>query len=451
MTKEMAPSETHGDSAILGALQTAIDTIYDSGGGTVALLPGIHASGPLELRSGVNLELAEGAVLTFASEYAWYPPVFSRWEGVDCWCMHPMIRLHQCADVEIRGAGVIDGGGESWWRSYRSLRGDARSPRGSADPDLDLDLLRAEYLDLNRNIPRASGGGGRETGFLRPPLLQISNSRDIVVRGLTLRNSAFWNTHVLYSEDILLDGLKVFNPADSPNTDGINIDSSSRVQVRDCLIDVGDDCLGIKSGSDEDGLRVARPSEDIAIRGCSMNRGHGAVVFGSEVSGGIRNVTVEGCRFSGTDRGIRIKSRPGRGGYVENILVSDIEMDSVAAPITVNLQYRCGLSTDEQARLRTGASAPGDGKLTLISNIRLSSIRAVGARIPAVLLGSPEAPIRGIRIEDYSYQILSSEEAFEAVMTYADETIGGEDIWIRHAENVELIAILRMESDPPVT
>ena len=174
--------------------------------------------------------------------------------------------------------------------------------------------------------------------------------------------------------------------------------------VEGCRFDVGDDCLCLKSGMDEDGIRVGKPTNDVTIRDCSMERGHGGIVLGSETSGGIRNITVENCRMSGTDRGIRIKTRRGRGGRVENISLRNIEMDGVKAPIVINMYYRCGASPEELEKLKSPfqSGASDAGTTPVIRKIEIENIRAENIRSSAgFFLGLPESPIEEISIRNF--------------------------------------------------
>lgn len=155
-----------------------------------------------------------------------------------------------------------------------------------------------------------------------------------------VHNSPNWTIHPVRCENVTIDNLTIVNPFDSPNTDGIDPESCRNVRITGCHIDVGDDCIAVKAGT-EDALEDV-PCENIAITGCTMVHGHGGVVLGSEMSGGIRRVSITGCVFDGTDRGIRIKSRRGRGGAVEDVSVTGIVMNDVLCPLVINLMYFCG-------------------------------------------------------------------------------------------------------------
>jgi polygalacturonase len=179
-----------------------------------------------------------------------------------------------------------------------------------------------------------------DSQFLRPALLQLFDCKHVAIEGVTLQNSPFWNTHLVYCDDVNIRAVTIKNPADTPNGDGLDIDSCRNVRVSDCHFDVGDDCLCLKSGIDVDGRRIGRPTENVAVTNCTMLRGHGGVVMGSETAGSIRNVTISNCISIGTDRGIRFKSNRARGGVIEEIRVGDIYMQDVLCPLAINAFYR---------------------------------------------------------------------------------------------------------------
>ena len=221
----------------------------------VVLKEGVYDSSPLDIPSNSRLILEKGAVLRFIPDFNIYPPVFTRWEGVRCWCMHPCIFINGSEHVVIEGEGTIDGSGSPWWEEC------LKKKEKHKEPESELELM---YASLNPDYKsQPGGGGGREFQFMRPPLIQIKDSRDVVISGITVRNSPFWTIHPLFSEDVVLKGLTIINPYEAPNTDGIDIESCSRVSVIDTDVFVGDDGIAIKSGSGEDGIRDNIPAKDI--------------------------------------------------------------------------------------------------------------------------------------------------------------------------------------------
>ena len=173
----------------------------------------------------------------------------------------------------------------------------------------------------------------------RPRLISFADCRNVLIEGVTLTRSPSWTINPVRCENVVIDKVTIVNPADSPNTDGINPDSCRNVRIANCHIDVGDDCIAIKSGTEAEAADRRAPCENIAITNCTMVHGHGGVVIGSEMAGGVRNVVIANCIFESTDRGIRLKSRRGRGGIVEDVRVTNVIMTGVLCPFTVNLYY----------------------------------------------------------------------------------------------------------------
>lgn len=288
--------------AATAAIAAAIAAAGEAGGGTVYVPAGVYVTGAIRLRSFIELRLSPGAVLSFSSDPEDYPVVESRWEGVHRQVHSPCIYGEDVEQVSITGGGTVEGNGQPWW-------------------------------DKHRNAPH-------ELQYPRPTLISLVRSRRVSIQDVTLRNSPSWTVNPICCNDVTIDNVSIYNPANSPNTDGINPESCSNVRIAGCHIDVGDDCIAIKAGTEDTAEKV--PCENITITGCTMIHGHGGVVIGSEMSGDVRNVTISNCIFKGTDRGIRIKSRRGRGGTVEDIRVANVVMEEVICPFIMNLYYFCG-------------------------------------------------------------------------------------------------------------
>lgn len=341
-------------------LQAEIDAAARRGGGRVVVPAGVHRTGSLRLRSRVELHLEAGAVLQFVPDPALYPVIEARWEGATGAVHAPCLYAHGEEDVAITGLGVIDGGGEAWWERQRAV------PSGLEHP--------------------------------RPTLVGLHECRRVTLRDVTLRNSPAWTVHPALCEQVTIAGVRIHNPADSPNTDGIDPESCRDVHISDCHIDVGDDCIAIKAGTRAASASVA--CENVVVTGCTMVHGHGGVVIGSEMSGGVRNVVVSACVFQGTDRGIRVKTRRGRGGLVEGLRVTGIVMDDVLCPVTVNSFYFCGEEGKTEAVGDRGHRAVDEGTPTL-RGLHLSHLTATRVHASAGhLFGLPESPIEDLVIDD---------------------------------------------------
>ena len=293
-----------------------------------------YLTGPIHLKSNITLFVDAGTVLKFSSDFDDYlPMVRSRWEGTEVVNFSPLIYGDKVENVAITGRGLIDGSGEPWWKMYRELeaadrqarrrprrgRSGSRSSRASTP-------ARDDWPDDRRWL---------ENGFLRPPLIQILDCKNLLISDVTIKNPPFWTINPVYCDGVNIRGIRIDNPEDSPNTDGIDPESSRNVHISDSYISTGDDCIAIKSGRDAQGRKVGRPVENVTITNCTMVRGHGGVSIGSEMAGGARRIAVSNCVFQDTERGIRIKTTRGRGNVVEdvrvsNIVVRDLKHEAVA-------------------------------------------------------------------------------------------------------------------------
>ena len=361
----------------------------------VILREGVYMSSPLDIPSSSRLVLDKGAVLTFIPDFSIYEPVFTRWEGVRCWCMHPCLFINEAEDVVIEGEGTIDGSGEKWWKECLKKKGKGRGPETGIEKR--FEALNPDY----RSQP--GGGGGREFQFMRPPLIQIKDSRNVTIKGVTIQNSPFWTIHPLFSEDIRLEGLRITNPYEAPNTDGIDIESCRHVTVVDSDVFVGDDGIAIKSGSGEDGIRDNAPACDILIKNCTVKAAHGGAVIGSETAAEISGVVVDGCLFDGTDRGIRIKTRRGRGGLIHDLSFRNITMKDNLCPFVINMYYKCGTDDDTLFSLD---KLPVDKSTPVIHSIAIEGCHGTGSKASAgMAVGLPEMPIRNVSIRNSSFAV----------------------------------------------
>jgi polygalacturonase len=376
------------------AFAKAMAMIREAGGGTLRIPPGLYRSGPIELFDNTTLSLERGACIRFIPDPDLYPPVETRWEGIRCYAMQPLIFARGARNVALIGEGTIDGSGQEWWKTHR-----AKQASGQAKPET---FMEKKLAELNKNSGvQPSGGGGRETQFLRPPLVQFFNCDGVLLRGLSFLNSPFWTIHPVFSRRIRIEAIHIENPDDAPNTDGIDVDSCEDVSISDSVINVGDDCVALKAGSGRQGLEEGRGTRNVSISGCSFLSGHGGVVIGSETAGGIENVHVLNCRFMGTDRGVRLKSRRGRGGLVQNLSFRNLVMDKVLAPITINLYYECGVRAADKAFVFSQSPQPSSQFTPIMRNILVSNLVASNCRASAgFVVGLPESKIRNLVLEN---------------------------------------------------
>lgn len=321
MRKVFQSSEYHidntGEHLVTKALQTLIDETSQAGG-VLVLERGTYLTAPLFLKSGMEFHFEDGAVLTGTTDESQIPVIPTRAAGVEMDWYPGILNCNGQKDVIISGNGTIDGQGEYWWRKYWGDDGKS-GMRGEYDKKglrwaCDYDCMRV------RNVV-------------------IMESSNITLRDITSTRSGFWNIHICYSDHIHVDGVKITScGAESPSTDGIDIDSCHDVLVENCITDCNDDSICIKSGRDADGIRVNRPCHDITVQNCEIQAGFG-VTIGSEVSGGVYRITLKNLRYHGTDCGFRIKSSVARHGYIRDVRVDGLSMINVKYPFHFFLNW----------------------------------------------------------------------------------------------------------------
>ncbi len=379
------------------AIQGLMDKCAEQGGGTVYFPAGNYVTGSLSMRSNITLHLDAGAVILGSENPKDYPIIHSRWEGTHQKTYAPLIAGKNLHNVAVVGRGTIDGRGAIWWK--------ATTEKTLAHP--------------------------------RPRLISFSDCNNVLIEGITAINSPSWTINPVHCQNVTIRAITVINPADSPNTDGINPDSCRLVRISDCFVSVGDDCIALKSGTEHEQPERCAPCRDITITNCTLERGHGGVVIGSEMSGGVKNVVISNCVFIGTDRGIRIKSRRGRGGTVEDIRVANVIMDGVLCPFTMNLYYNIG----EHGNLSVSDKNPrsvNDGTPRL-RRIHFSQITAREVKHAAgYLYGLAEMPLEDISFRDISISI--SEEAGSGYPEMADDipSMSKAGFFIRNARRIRL-------------
>ena len=379
------------------AIQSVIDSCARQGGGTVYLPAGQYLTGSLFLRDNISIHLDSGAVILGSENSEDYPIVHSRWEGKHQDTYAPLIAGENLNNISVTGRGIIDGRGAIWWK--------AKKENTLAHP--------------------------------RPRLISFSNCTNILIEGITAINSPSWTINPIHCQNVNIRGITIINPADSPNTDGINPDSCRLVHISDCYVSVGDDCITIKSGTEHEHPDRYAPCRDITITNCTLERGHGGVVIGSEMSGGVKNVVISNCVFIGTDRGIRIKSRRGRGGTIEDIRVSNLIMDGVLCPFTMNLYYHIGERGNVDISDKNPRSV--DDGTPHLRRIHFSHITAREVKHAAgFLYGLAEMPLEDISFSDISISI--SDKADSGYPEMADDipSMSQAGFFIRNARRIRL-------------
>jgi len=356
-----------GKTSNTQAIQSLIDKVAKEGGGTVVVPGGTFLTGALFFKQGVNLFIEKSGTLKGSVEQSDYPQVMTRWEGIDREWTSALLNFTGMTGVEVGGEGTVDGSGDLWL---------ARSPRRRG----------AQAGATPPNPGTAAAPPGPRLG--RPLMICFQNCRRVRISGLRLKQQAIWCLHILYSEDVTVDGLDIRADHNIPSSDGIDIDSSRKVRVRNVDIDVNDDCISIKSGKDEEGLRVNRPAEDIIIENSRFHYGHGGVAMGSETSGGIRNVITRHCVADADNWApIRFKTQPSRGGVVENITYRDMVLQGTRLAFEFNLEWRM-----------VPPIAPPAKVLPIVRNVTIRNITGTVKSV-GMMHGLAGSPILNVKFE----------------------------------------------------
>lgn len=402
------------------AIQKAIDECHAKGGGTVAVPAGLWLTGPIVLKSNVNLNLATGATLLFTADKSRYPLVKGNWEGYPQMRNQSLISAEGATNIAITGNGIIDGNGDAWryvkqgklnssqWKNLVASGGVLSEDKKTWYPSESF-ARGAAMKDPGRILP------GRDMAhyesikdFLRPNLLVLANCDKILLEGVTFQNSAAWCLHPLMSKNITVRNIIVKNPWYAQNGDGIDLESCSNVLIENSIFDVGDDALCIKSGRDADGRARAMPTKDVIIRGCTVYASHGGFVIGSEMSGGANNIYVSNCTFIGADIGLRFKTTRGRGGIVENIFIRDIYMKDIPGEaILFDMYYEARDPIPAAGEVRALPKVelkPVDETTPQFRNFHISNVFVNGAEKAIFIRGLPEMHVKDIRIENAVFQ-----------------------------------------------
>ncbi|WP_233531379.1 glycoside hydrolase family 28 protein [Paenibacillus alkalitolerans] len=390
------------------SIQRAIDESASAGGGRVVIPPGIWLTGPLTLKSRIELHAEAGALVVFSKRYTDYPLVMSCYEGRQMFRCQAPLDGDGLEDVAITGGGVFDGGGEAW-RPAKKMKLTEKQwnelvRSGGVVDEHGIWWPTQAAKDGAETVARLERTGSKDAKdyesvreFLRPCLLSLRRCKRILLDGPTFQNSASWCLHPWASEHITFRNVTVRNPWYAQNGDGLDIDSCKFVTVEHCYFDVGDDAICLKSGKDEAGRLLGMPSEHITVRHCTVYHGHGGIVVGSEMSGGVKNVHVSDCTFIGTDIGIRFKSCRGRGGVVEQIAIERIRMKDIAGDaISFNLYYE---GKSGSGKYGEEIFVPVTVETPEFRNIHIEDIVCDGAQAALLVNGLPEMPVSGLSLK----------------------------------------------------
>lgn len=397
------------------AFAKAVEALTQQGGGHLIVPAGVWLTGPIVLKSNIDLHLEMGAVIQFAADETLYPIIKTSFEGLDTRRCQSPLSANGAENISITGRGVIDGNGQYWrpvkkakvseshWKQLLAVPGSVVMPGDYWAPTASY-AKGHEGADLN--VPTAKTDAEFEAihRFLRPVMISLVSCKNVLLQGVIFQNSPAWNIHPLMCENIIIDNVLARNPSYAQNGDALDLESCKNALILNSKFDAGDDGICIKSGKDADGRRRGVPCENVVVSGCTVFAGHGGFVVGSEMSGGVRNFKVQNCQFLGTDVGLRFKSTRGRGGIVENIFIDGITMTDISTyALTFNMYYG-GKSVSEV--LAEGGTQPKvepkpvTEETPIFRNIDIRNVVCHRAGIAMEFNGLPEMPIDGIHLRD---------------------------------------------------
>jgi polygalacturonase len=377
----------------LGAIKAAITACTEAGGGRVIIPQGTFlVNGPIHLKSNVNLHVSEGATLKFSTDAAHYlPVVFTRWEAVECYNYSPLIYAYEQKNIAITGTGTLDGqaSNEHWWNWVdKKEYGWTEGMPSQADSN-----SRPKLFGWNTNEVPVSERILGEGSHLRPNFIQPYLCENVLIDGITIRNSPMWVMHPVLCENVTIQNVRVISHG--PNSDGCDPECCRNVLIKNCYFDTGDDCIALKSGRNQDGRRVGRAIENVVIQDCHMKDGHGGVVIGSEVSGGAHHIYAENCIMDSPnlDRALRVKTNKVRGGTIEHLYFRNIKVGEVReAILRVNMLYPIYSDTNQTY-------------VPVVQNIFVDNVTSTKSKYGILINGySADHPVRNVFLKDCKFE-----------------------------------------------
>jgi Endopolygalacturonase len=399
------------------AFAKAINALSEKGGGTLIVPSGVWFTGPIVFQSNINLHLEKGSLILFSPDFDLYPLVHTVFEGLDTRRCQSPVSGRNLKNIAITGEGAINGSGEAWrplkkmkvtenhWKAVVGSGGVVKDgnywfPSEQAlrgHDSSDMNVPKGELTDADWNDMR---------DFLRPVMISFIECENVLLEGVLFENSPSWNVHPLMCKNVIIDNVFIRNPGYSQNGDGVDLESCENSIIVNSTFDVGDDAICIKSGKDVDGRKRGRPTKNVIVSGCRVFQGHGGFVVGSEMSGGVKNISVSDCQFLGTDVGLRFKSRRGRGGVVENIYISDINMFNIPTEAILFDLFYGGKSAVEEleegdvVKKSKDVIPAADETTPVFRNIYIKNIVARNIRRAMLFNGLPEMNIININVEN---------------------------------------------------
>ncbi|HEY4151106.1 MAG TPA: glycoside hydrolase family 28 protein [Chitinophagaceae bacterium] len=404
-------------------ITTAIDMCNSHGGGTVLIPEGRWTTGPIRLKSNVNLCLQKGAVLEFSKDKNVYPLVTGNFEGATTVRNQPPISGEDLENIAITGEGVVEGNGDVWRPLSKDKQTDAQWEQKINSGGVLSDDSKTWFPSLQSKRGQQMYKAGEIEklktiadftpikDYLRPNLVVLTRCRKILLQGVTFQNSPAWCLHPLMCSELTVQHVKVNNPAWAQNGDGLDIESCRNVVVENNSFECGDDGICIKSGKDEQGRLRAMPTENVTIRNDTVYHAHGGFVIGSEMSGGARNLFVYDCLFIGTDKGLRFKTARGRGGVVSDIYVKNIRMKDIVQEAIYFDMYYFAKAPRPGEKIPVVAINEGTPQFR---DFYISDIKCEGAQKGVFVRGLPEMSITNINLSNLDLRVNTGVEIIEA-------------------------------------
>ncbi|MBP1676534.1 MAG: Exo-poly-alpha-D-galacturonosidase [Bacteroidetes bacterium] len=424
-----------GDGITLNtkAFENAMEKLSNKGGGTLLVPFGVWYTGPIVFKGNINLHLEKGALILFTTDFDAYPLIKTSFEGLETRRCQSPISARNLTNIAITGEGAINGSGQVWrplkkakvteahWNSVVKSGGLLKNPDYWFPNEKSL---KGERLsEQNLNVPREELTDAQWDSikdFLRPVMVSFIECKNVLLEGVLFENSPSWNIHPLLCENIVIDNVFIRNPAFAQNGDGLDLESCKNAIIINSTLDVGDDAICLKSGKDEYGRKRGKPTENVIVDNCNVFKGHGGFVVGSEMSGGVRNISVSNCKFMGTDVGLRFKSTRGRGGIVENIYINNISMFDIVTDSFLFDLYYGGKSASEsledgdEQNQTTDNSLSANETTPVFRNIYVKNIVSRNARRAMFFNGLPEMNITNIHVENAQISSLLGAELSES-------------------------------------
>lgn len=412
------------------AINDAINKCSGSGGGVVVIPSGLWTTGPIKMKSNVNLHTKNGAFISFTTDINQYELIDSYFEGNKVIrCESPIMGV-DLENIAITGEGIFDGNGAAWrpikigkmtagqWEELVKSGGVLSKDRKIWYPSEEA-LIGNEQKDKLPKTPTVENMKPYKQA-LRPVMVSLVNCKKLLLDGVTFQNSPAWNVNPLMCENLTLSNLTIRNPWYSQNGDGLDIESCRIGTVTNCKFDVGDDAICIKSGEDKEGRERGKPTELFVITDCVVYHAHGGFVIGSEMSGGVRNILAKNLTFIGTDCGLRFKSVRGRGGLVENIWMEDIRMHNIPTDaINFNLYYFTkGAVEDPITGEMIVEKETVSEETPAFRNMYFKNIYVDGAKQALKIMGIPEMPVENLQFKN---MVIRSDAGIQ--MNYASKIV----------------------------